>query len=225
MNDILKNKGTATVLEAKEIIQLSFRLDNLLQGHTSVQYCIVRNWKNQDFYRDPSDGKLHQYDPFPRISSPLLTLQKKLSHPDYQYHIQGQERFFIYLLLNAIKLLNTINDYKLKEVSLTDVEEPVSLDKRLQVFVWYVVHLWKKKSSRLSHQTVNDLHNEIFRLNILVQYSLLTSFHELEQPSSSTAHILHLKTFLIESARNHGLKVSHDQYITLTIAGRQVFPA
>ena len=222
VNDIIENKGTTTVLEAKEIIQLSFRLDSLLQGHTSVQYRIVRNWKNQDLYRDPTDGKLHQYDLFPRITSSLLTLQKKLSHPDYQYHIQGQERFIIYLLLNVIKLLNTINDYKLKEVSLTDVEEPLSLEKRLQVFAWYVVYLWKKKSSRLSHQTVNDLHNEIFRLNILVQYCLLTSFHEPEQPSSSTAHILHLKTFLIESARNCKLKISHHQYTELTIAGQHV---
>ena len=95
------------------------------------------------------------------------------------------------------------------------------MERQLQMFALYMIQLWKNESSRLSHQTIIDLQSEIFRLNVLVQYCLLTSFHELEQPSSST-HILQLKAFLLESARNHMLKVSRQQYTELTIAGQHI---
>ena len=110
---------------------------------------------------------------------------------------------------------------KLKEVLLSDLEESRGLERQLQMFALYMVQLWKEGSSRLSHQTVIDLQSEIFRLNILVQYCLLTNFHELEQPSSS-AHIFRLKAFLLESARNHMLKVTRQQYTELTLAGQHV---
>ena len=68
---------------------------------------------------------------------------------------------------------------------------------------------------------VVDFQHEVFRLNILVQYCLLTRFHELEQPSSSS-HILHLKAFLRDSARNPKLRVTRYQYTELTIAGQHL---
>ena len=218
---IVNDKGVTMVLEVKEILQLASRIDDLLQRHVSIQSGPIRNWKNLDLYRDPTDGRFRRYDPLPRISSSLLTLQKKLSHPEHQYNIQGQERFIIYLLLNVVQLLNIVSAHKLKETSLSDIEEPRSLEERLQVFAWYVVQLWKKCSSRLSHQTVIDLQSEVFRLNILVQYCFLTSLNEVEEPFHSS-HILKLKTFLLESARNHMLKVTHYQYTELTIAGQHV---
>ena len=70
----------------------------------------------------------------------------------------------------------------------------------------------------------NFIINFISCLNVLVQYCLLlTNFHELEQPSSySSMNILQLKAFLLESATNHMLKVSQQQYTELTIAGQHI---
>ena len=218
---IINDKRVAMVLEVKEILQLASRIEGLLQRHVSIQSGPIRNWKNLGLYRDPTDGKFRRYDPLPRISSDLLMLQKKLSHPDHRYNIQGQERFIIYLLLNIVHLLNIVSVHKLKEVSLSDIEEPRSLQEQLQIFAWYVVQLWKKFSSRLSHQTVIDLQSEVFRLNILVQYCFLSSLNEVDQPLSSS-HILRLKAFLLDSARNHMLKVTYHQYAELTIAGQHV---
>ena len=214
--EIVESKGATTVLEAKEVLQLSFRMDNLLLGHTSVRRFFIRD---QNLYCDPIDGKFHQYDPYPQISSHVLTLQRKLSNPELQYNTQGQEKFILYLLLNVIQLLNIANDYKLNEKSLTDIKEPVSLERHLQWFASYVVQLWKKRSSRLSHQMVADFQHEIFRLNILVQYCLL---NKLEQPSNSSSHILQLKAFLRDSARNPEQRVTRHQYRELTIAGQHL---
>jgi hypothetical protein len=218
VHEKIESKGTTTVLEGKEIFQISFRLDNLLEGRTSVQHYIIRN---QGLYRDPTDGKFHRYEPFPQISSCILTLQRKLSSPELQYNVQGQEKFIIYLLLNVIQLLNIASDYELNEESLTDIKEPVILGEHLRRFATYVVQQWKERSSRLSHQMVVDFQHKIFHLNILIQCCLLTRLHEREQ-SACSAYILQLKAFLIGYARNPEQRVTRHQYAELTIAGRHL---
>ena len=223
ISKMVNDKEVTMDLEVEELLQLASRIVDLLQGRISIQYGAIRNWKNLGLYHDPTDGNFCRYDPFPRISLPLLTLQKKLSHPEHQCNIQGQEKFIIYLLMNAVQLFNIVSVNKLKEISLSDIEESRTLEKRLQIFAWCVVQLWKQKSTRLSHQTVIDLQSEVFRLNILVQYCFLTSLNESEvEQQFHSSHMLNLKAFLLESARNHMLKITRYQYTELAIAGRQV---
>ena len=221
VHEIIESKRATTVLEGKEILQLSFRLDNLLQGHTSAKRYVSWDQKNQALYRDPTDGTFHQYEPFPQISSCILTLQRRLSSPEQQYSTQGQEKFIIYLLLNVIRLLNIASDYQLNEESLTDIKKQVTLGRHLQWFALYVVHRWKERSSRLSHQMVVDFQHEIFQSSILIQYCLLNRLPEQEQ-SSCSAYILQLKEFLIDCANNPEQRVTHHQYTELTIAGQHL---